>query len=321
MSNTRRNLWNSAATLLVQGFLLMLITITASAATVDASEQANTARPNVETTEPTAVAVDDEACPFCRCRPYWDYLPCESGGVCVTCNCFWRCAEALPTIGREASVPGFEVIARKGASVVSVVYPNSPARQSGLRVGDTILAVNDIPANSTSSPLLREFPDQSHTKRYLIRRNSQAIKIEIDTIPWSEFFARATLPEGSWTEATISNAGSLIPQYLHPYLSGLVLRPSSDGFYVHRVIPHTPADDSGFTKGDLIVAVNDQDTSEKDPQLLSRAEGSDYRATLQITFRRSLDQRTIQFKLQSTTEILDRLADSYNQSDLFTSDD
>ena len=197
----------------------------------------------------------------------------------------------------------------KGDAIVSTVYPNSPAERGGLRVGDVLLAVNGLPLNPYSfSPQAESDAGQPSLDRYLVNRGSREVRLAFGRVPWSQLFAMATVSDGSWHLTSSSHPELYVPNTLHPYLSGLVLESSTGGFLVRRVIPRTPAAEAGVREGDLVVAVDGQEIYGGDPNLLSRAEGLDYRANLQITLSRSPDREVLQLELRSATEILELFA-------------
>ena len=261
------------------------------------------------TNSTASVASAQPWCSPCMCRSYWDYLPCGSGGTCKSCACRRACTAALKNAGEKLLASGFDVTVREGDAIVSTVYPNSPAQRGGLRVGDVLLAVNGSPLNPYSfSPQEESDPGQPNLDTYLVNRDSRKLSLAFGRVPWRQLFARTTLPDGSWHLASSSHPGPYLPNTLHPYLSGLVLESDVGGFRVRRVIPGTPAAEAGVREGDLVVAVGGQEVYGDDLSVLSKAEGSDYRANLEITLSGPPDHETLQLQFRSATEILERLA-------------
>ena len=92
-----------------------------------------------------------------------------------------------------------------------------------------------------------------------------------------------------------------------PYLSGLLLGISNEGFIVRNVLSGTAAGGAGILPGEMIVAV-DGKVANAELDLIRRAEGSDSREVHSLLVRDAFGERVVTLTYRSITEILDKLA-------------
>lgn len=239
------------------------------------------------------------ACTNCRCRSKRDYLPDGDGGSCDDSNCNFYCV-LPPQDARFTMVPGFRVDPR---NVVAAVYPYSPAAQAGIRVGDVLLEVD----GRAMRDLCSNDEPGDYDRTYTIQRGKERLEFKIARVPLLTLLsANALRSELASARYPSSLVMPEIPDT--PYLSGLLLAPSSVGFRVRSVLSGTPAAGFGITPGEMIIGVNGQGFTGTDAGLLNSIEGSESRSQVTLRVRNADHVRDLTIRFRSVSEILDTLS-------------
>ena len=136
--------------------------------------------------------------------------------------------------------PGILGITLKGSNIYSLpaeiaaCRPNSPAADAGLKAGDTIIQLDDVPIERQVQ--LRHFLGPRYA--------GDSVKL-------------AVLRGDARIETTIELTDQLEP-YEHPFLGILPMRDANGTVVVRHVYPGSPADRAGILPADRLVQVADQ---------------------------------------------------------------
>ena len=149
------------------------------------------------------------ACDACYCRAYDDYLPDHNGNNCSTSACTIRCAHPETLVAWRPELTGIEV-SDDLQPVITAVYPNSPAEQAGIKIGDTLLKVN-----GKAVPYSCQFRKGS-SEEYLIRRGHKEMKVVVRPVSATEMLFRAF--DSRFRKATFKHPDSV---RVLPYVSGV----------------------------------------------------------------------------------------------------
>jgi S1-C subfamily serine protease len=199
--------------------------------------------------------------------------------------------------------------------VVSVVYPNSPAALAGMRPGDAVVAINGRPAPKCSADWETIARQDTHT--YTVQRGNSRYDATVRPVQLPVLLQRAAglmqlVSDGREVSWHMPN---------HMYLSGLVLRSAERHPIVRLVLPASPAAEAGIRSGDRLVSIDGREFGggKRDKNLLSTAEGSDYRATSHIVVMRGGTNRQVQLRFRSVTEMLRQISGAHDDDRLAAS--
>lgn len=169
------------------------------------------------------------------------------------------------SIGVEFNAQPNPAIARiygvKSGVTIANVVPNGPADQAGLKVGDTIVAV-DGQAVKTGDELVNDIssrkPGTKATITYI--RNGKEEKTTITIADRAKLFA-ARLgeegPSGEEGQPKPSKFGVGVKN-ITPDIASQLQIPQGKGVIVDEVKPGSFADDVGLSRGDVILEINKQ---------------------------------------------------------------
>jgi serine protease Do len=141
-----------------------------------------------------------------------------------------KAGDIEPGLTGLAFTPGDPVLA---PAVLARPAWRSPAENAGLRIGDTVLAIDDHPVRREADLLHRLVPKKKGDDVALTVRRDQT-----------------TL------DATLKLAPSL-PAYRWPAL-GITTADTPEGLRISRVLSRSPAQSSSLTEGDYLLAINGQ---------------------------------------------------------------
>ncbi|GIW87992.1 MAG: serine protease [Isosphaeraceae bacterium] len=148
------------------------------------------------------------------------------------------------------------------AVLIQEVVPNSPAQAAGLRRGDQLIQVGDLPV-TTPIDLERGLLDvrPGQTAQILIRRNGQDLAVALEPQPLSRSAlvaqAAATAPMPTEDRLWRQLGLKLVP-VSRDYVR-VVSSTFRGGLYVQAVQPNSPADRARIQKGDILVGMNSGD--------------------------------------------------------------
>jgi hypothetical protein len=148
-------------------------------------------------------------------------------------------------------------------------------------------------------------------EEYLIQRGSRKLKMAVPRVSANEIVLRAS--DGRFSVVGLKHSNPM-PSFL-PYISGAVLRKTSYGFLVDKIIPGTPAEGAGLKKGSRILSILDAVTGQ--PSTLG--EGADYRAELTFVFASGGVKTTKTIKLRALSEVLSSIVSPRTPSQLSAS--
>src|SRR5215469_1431658 len=175
------------------------------------------------------------------------------------------------SIGVEFAAQPVPAIARvygAGTGVtISDVTAGSPADQAGLKVGDTIVSVDNRPVKN-GSELVADIAARKAGSKAVIGfiRNGKRQETTVTVADRAKLFA-ARLGDDQDNSDQASPKGSklgLNVQAVTPDLADKLDVPASKGVIVKDVKPGSFADDVGLTRGDIILEVNKQAVNSED---------------------------------------------------------
>ena len=150
---------------------------------------------------------------------------------------------------------------------ISDVTAGSPADQAGLKVGDTIVSVDNRPVKN-GSELVADIAARKAGSKAVIGfiRNGKRQETTVTVADRAKLFA-ARLGDDQDNSDQASPKGSklgLNVQAVTPDLADKLDVPASKGVIVKDVKPGSFADDVGLTRGDIILEVNKQAVNSED---------------------------------------------------------
>jgi serine protease Do len=143
---------------------------------------------------------------------------------------------------------------------VGSVQPGGPADKAGLRAGDFILKVNGSPVktgNDLVTPIASTAVGQQVTLSYFRDGKSQEVKVTVGdrTKVFPQLAGNATGQDASVDEETSSKLGLRVEDFSSEMARRMGME-GQRGVVVAEVEPASFAEDVGFNRGDVIVAVN-----------------------------------------------------------------
>ena len=173
------------------------------------------------------------------------------------------------SIGVEFNATPIPAIARlygPGVTIASVV-PNGPADKAGLKVGDTIVAVDGKPTK-TGDDLVSDIATRKpgSTANLNIVRNGKKQDIKVTIADRQKLFGArlGEVEEGNnEVEPTESKMGITVKN-LTPDMADRLNLPNNKGVAVTDVKPGSFADDTGLSRGDVILEINKQPVNNED---------------------------------------------------------
>lgn len=170
------------------------------------------------------------------------------------------------SIGVEFAAQPNAAVARvygaKAGVVIANVLPNTPAEQAGLKVGDTITAI-DGKQVKTGDELVADIAGRKPGSKAAISyvRNGQEQKTTVTIADRGKLFgSRLGLENeegGEETAPTPSKMGITV-QGITPDIADRLQIPAGKGVIVQDVKPSSFGDDVGLNRGDVILEVNKQ---------------------------------------------------------------
>jgi len=142
---------------------------------------------------------------------------------------------------------------RPAGALVSTVTPNSPAARAGLKPGDLITAIDGLPIEDPNAFDYR-FATKSlggQAQISMTRAGKESrVAISLETAPDTKRDAVIIKARSPFQGATVAN--------LSPSLADeLQLDQSSEGVVITEISGGSSAQNIGFRKGDVVIAVND----------------------------------------------------------------
>jgi serine protease Do len=150
---------------------------------------------------------------------------------------------------------------------VSNVVAGSPADRAGLKVGDTIIAVDGKPIKNGDelvADIASRKPGQKVNLGYI--RNSQKQEAAVTVADRAKLFASRLGEEeesGEESAPKQSKLGATV-RALTPEMADRLNVPSGKGVVVQEVKPGSFADDIGLSRGDVVLEVNKQPVNSED---------------------------------------------------------
>jgi hypothetical protein len=133
-------------------------------------------------------------------------------------------------------------------------------------------------------------------QEYVIKRGTKKMNVAMRAVSATEILLRATDPQ--FSEADLKDSGA-VRSFL-PYISGAILRKTSYGFLVNKIIPGTPAEAAGLKRGLRVLEIPDASTG----QPSTAGEGADYRAELIFVLASGAAKTIKTLKLRALSEVL-----------------
>ncbi|MBL0338707.1 MAG: Do family serine endopeptidase [Rhodospirillaceae bacterium] len=183
------------------------------------------------------------------------------------------------------------LVDRKG-SIITQLFPNSPAEQAGLKIGDVVTALNGRTIENSQALRFRlATTTVGDSINLTIWRNKQAMNFAVTPIspPDKPYLNETTLKGDNALAGAV--VGNISPAFAERY--------SLDGFWSGVIILNTErgalAGRSGFIRGDIISSVNGQkiETIADLTAALEKVKGT---RTLQVQIYRQGQLRTINFR-------------------------
>ncbi len=153
-------------------------------------------------------------------------------------------------------LPGTE-----GALVQDTVGPESPAARAGLRNGDFIVRFDGAPVRNErelTTKVAETEVGKTVTVEFIRDGQRQSVQVTIDERPTAESVRQAPKAEAANGDNLLGLHVAPLPENLLPKLR----QPS--GVVITSVVPGSPADEAGLTKGVVIHSVNRQLVSSPD---------------------------------------------------------
>ncbi|MEL6287234.1 MAG: Do family serine endopeptidase [Pseudomonadota bacterium] len=148
---------------------------------------------------------------------------------------------------------------KAAGALITDITADGPAEKSALRVGDTIVAVNDTEiANSRdlARKVARLEPDETAAIRVLRDGGERTVDVKLGTFPGAEKVASRTTPKREKVPEEMEELGlTLLP-------SRLAEDEKVRGVIVTKVTPNSTAADKGIAAGDIILEVSNRKVSE-----------------------------------------------------------
>ena len=168
-------------------------------------------------------------------------------------------AEENPAIARVYGV-------QSGVTIADVVA-GSPADRAGLKVGDTIVSVDGKPVKNGDelvADIAARKPGAKVNLGYV--RNSKKDQTTVIVADRAKLFASRLGDDNENDEATAPKQSKLgiTVHPLTPELADRLNVPSDKGVVVQDVKPGSFADDTGLTRGDIILEINKQPVNSED---------------------------------------------------------
>lgn len=178
---------------------------------------------------------------------------------------------ARGSIGIEFAAQENPAIARVyGVSTgvtVSNVIPGTPADQSGLKVGDTIVSVDGKPVKNGDELVADIAARKPGSKVDLgLVRNGKKQEVAVTVADRAKLFA-ARLGEDEENGEEEAPKQAKLGLSVRPVTGDVADRldiPAGKGVIVEEVKPNSFADDIGFTRGDVILEINKQPVNSQD---------------------------------------------------------
>src|SRR5579872_6854898 len=175
------------------------------------------------------------------------------------------------SIGIEFNAQENPAIARvyggQGGITISSVVPGSPAERAGLKVGDTIFAVDGKSIKNGDelvSDIAGRKPGSKVTLGYF--RNGKKDEAAVTVADRAKLFASRLGEQeegGEQSTPKQSKLGATVRD-LTPDMADRLNVPSGQGVVVQEVKPGSFADDVGLTRGDVILEINKQKVNSED---------------------------------------------------------
>ena len=191
-----------------------------------------------------------------------------------------------------------------GAQIIAV-DPGSPAAQAGLREGDVIMTVDGEPVAEGNPDLTTRILEHEPWEKIgvRVRRGDEELELEVTLGARFAFEGHFPFPPGEfpglpeWPHPP--EGWPLPPEWewpqQRPYL-GVRVHQLEEGAEVIEVVLGSPAEGAGLREGDLILAVDDEEVTQKTPlaSLIAAHEPGD---VVVLTIERDGRERAIEVEL------------------------